>query len=154
MTKDHAFDLPTDTNAVKKLHESIQESVDSGWEMPCGWLFKSLTFHFHSTEQDNESRPYRLQLAKNTARFAGASVADSSDDRTITHIIVDSDTPASEIRLIRESLSTMHRKKLPHVVTVKWIEESWKQHTLLDEESKSLASGSIHTDDDLSNPIG
>ncbi|KAH8425336.1 DNA ligase (ATP) [Aspergillus melleus] len=134
MTKDHAFDLPTDTNAVEKLHESIQGSVDSGWEMPCGWLFKNLIFHFHSTDQDNESHPYRLQLAKSTARFAGASVADSSDDRTITHIIVDSTTPASEIRLIRESLATTHRTKLPHVVTVKWIEESWKQHTLLDEE--------------------
>lgn len=136
MAKDHEFDLPPDTNALRKLHENIQENVDSGWQMPWGWLFKDLVFHFHAHEHDDERRPYRLLLARNTARFAGASVADSSSDRTLTHIIVDPGTPASEVRLIRESVSTTHRKKLPHLVSVKWIEDSWEQHTLLDEESK------------------
>ena len=136
MTKDHEFELPPDTNALRKVHENIQDHVDSGWEMPWGWLFKGLVFYFHPHRQDDDSRPYRLQLASNTARFAGARVADSSSDQTLTHIIVDPETPASAIRLIRESLSTAHRKKLPHLVSVKWIEDSWEQHTLLDEESK------------------
>lgn len=148
MAKDHEFALPPDTNALKKLHQSIQQNVDSGWDMPYGWLFKGLVFHFHRNEHNDDSHSCGRQLAINTASFAGASIARSSSDRAITHIIVNSDTPAPEIRLIREGLSTMHLEKLPYLVTVKWIEESWEQHTLLDEESKLLAL-SPPTDEDI-----
>jgi DNA ligase-4 len=130
---------------IERVTESIQEKVDSGWTMPLGWLFKGLIIYFPESGEDdlesNSSQPKqsnRTNRARNTARFAGASVAESADDPSITHIVVGPETPASEISTLRETLST--RKRIPHIVNVEWIEESWKERTLLDEERESSSS--------------
>ncbi|THC97927.1 hypothetical protein EYZ11_002564 [Aspergillus tanneri] len=135
------FHLSQDSEEMQELYEKIRGKADSGWEMPCGWLFKGLTFYFQPNKAGDDtegssstSQPCRFQLARNTARFAAASVVDSSTNRAITHILVDPDCPSSEITSLRQSLSESHQKKLPHIVTIEWIEESWKDHTLLDEE--------------------
>jgi DNA ligase-4 len=127
--------------ALEKLTESIQERTDAGWTLPLGWLFKSFTLHFLN-EGDGGSRSETLQSrqvsgtqsAKNIARFAGAAVTDSLKSSSITHIVVNPETPASDISSIRQTLST--RKKVPHIVTIAWIEESWKEKTIMDEERK------------------
>lgn len=128
--------------AIERVTESIQGKVDSGWTMPSGWLFKGLTVYFPKNGEDdlesNSLQPkqsHRTHLARNTVRFAGASVANSSKDPSVTHIVVGPETPASEVSTLRETLST--RKKIPHIVKVDWIEESWKERTLLDEERES-----------------
>ncbi|KAB8068426.1 ATP dependent DNA ligase domain-containing protein [Aspergillus leporis] len=143
MSKDHHFDISQCSEAVRKLNERIQEKANSGWEMPSGWLFKGLTIHFHQNddahdaESDETTQTHqqtRLRFANNTARFAGASIADSPKSSAVTHIVVAPNPPSSEISSIRKSLSTNPGKKLPHLVTVEWIEACWKQRTLLDEE--------------------
>ena len=37
---------------------------------------------------------------------------------------------------MRKSLAAGSQKKIPHIVSLEWVEESWKHGTLLDEESK------------------
>jgi DNA ligase-4 len=131
--------------AVEKLTERIQEKVDSGWTMPSGWLFKGLTLYFPKESEDDNMLPenpqpnqsLRLHLARNFARFASANVTSSLKDSSITHVIVGPDTSASEVSRTRKTLSS--RKKLPHIVNVEWIEESWKEKTVLNEECKSPA---------------
>ncbi|KAL4785557.1 hypothetical protein BJX76DRAFT_355949 [Aspergillus varians] len=129
--------------AVEKLTGKIQEKVDSGWTMPSGWVFKGLTLYFFESEDDSvvesphPKQPDRTQLARNTARFAGASVSSSLKDPSITHVIVSPEAPASRVCALREELST--RKRLPHIVKVDWIEESWKERTVLDEERFPLS---------------
>ncbi|RDW62969.1 DNA ligase (ATP) DNL4 [Aspergillus mulundensis] len=126
--------------AINKVSERIQEKVDSGWTMPCGWVFKGLTFYFAENEGDAASespepkQAHRIHLARNTAIFASASIVSSLKDKSITHIVVGPDTTASEISKLRKTIST--RQKLPHIVMVNWIEESWNEKTLLDEERK------------------
>ncbi|KAL4948821.1 ATP dependent DNA ligase domain-containing protein [Aspergillus filifer] len=122
--------------AIERLTGRIQEKVDVGWTLPPGWLFKGLTIYFPdskngSASERSEAEP-KSQLARNTARFAGATVANSPKNSSITHVVVGSETPSSEISSLRAKLSK--RKKLPHIVNVEWVEESWKERTLLDEE--------------------
>ncbi|KAL3495196.1 ATP dependent DNA ligase domain-containing protein [Aspergillus germanicus] len=126
-------------DALEKLTESIQERTDAGWTLPLGWLFKGFTLHFQkegdgglSSETLQSRQVSRAQFARNVARFAGAAVTESLKSSSITHVVVNSKTPALDISSIRQTLST--RKRVPHIVTIAWIEESWKEKTILDEE--------------------
>ena len=155
MSKSHNFDSSQCPDSVTKITEHIQERADSGYEIPPGWLFKGLTFLFnHKPPNDSASGPqtsetgndieppaqsqlHRLRASASIAKFAGAAVVDSLQDTAITHVIMDPDTPSAEISEFRGSLSARGGKKVPHIVTTKWVEESWDARTLLDEESKS-----------------
>lgn len=137
---------PSDTTeTIRSLDSHIQDRINSGYEAPTAWLFKGLTILFHhctpddaestdkdATEMDQE---YRLRIARNTASFGGASTASSLKNLAThpTHIVVDPSCPSSELRSIRSSWAA-RGKKMPHLVTVNWIEESWEERTLLDEE--------------------
>lgn len=140
MAKDGKTDSSCSPEAIQKVTEHIQEKVDSGWTMPCGWLFKGLVLCFPKNENNSASegpepkQSQRIHLVQNTAKFAGASVTTSLKELSITHVVVDPDITSSEISKLRKTLST--RKKLPHIVKVDWIEDSWKEKTLLDEERK------------------
>ncbi|KAL3464202.1 hypothetical protein BJX64DRAFT_286626 [Aspergillus heterothallicus] len=136
---------PASSEALQKLTESIQERTDAGWTMPPGWLFRGFTLHFpmngeiwSNTEHTTSEHISRIQSAKNVARFAGANVTDSLNSSLITHIVMGPGNTTSEVANLRQTLST--RKKLPHIVTIAWIEESWKEKTILDEERKSHLS--------------
>ncbi|KAL4904866.1 DNA ligase 4 [Aspergillus multicolor] len=129
---------PCSPEAIERVTEHIREMGDSGWTMPCGWLFKGLTLYFAENKNDvalespESKQDHRIHLARNTARFASANIANSLKDKTITHIVVGPDTTSDEISKLRKTIST--RQKLPHIVKVDWIEESWNEKTLLDEE--------------------
>ena len=41
MSKDNKVDASQGAGATEKLREAVQEKVDAGWELPCGWLFKT-----------------------------------------------------------------------------------------------------------------
>ncbi|KAJ0425510.1 hypothetical protein BJY00DRAFT_181990 [Aspergillus carlsbadensis] len=139
MGKDHKSNKTASHETIEKLTESIQERTDAGWTLPLGWLFNGFTLHFHkegngglSSETLQSRQKSRTQSAKNVARFAGAAVTDSLKSSSITHIVVNPENPASDISSIRQTVST--RKKVPHIVTIAWVEESWKEKTILDEE--------------------
>ncbi|XRM46458.1 DNA ligase (ATP) [Aspergillus tubingensis] len=141
-TDKNSSDVPPRGEATKKLREVIQERVDAGWDLPCGWLFQNLTFFFpdqimqvpDAGGSKNPSCGYRLSLARNTARFAGATVVNDCEDPSITHVVVDPDTPSTEIATLRKTLSARADQKIPHIVTTEWIKESWEQQSLLDED--------------------
>jgi DNA ligase-4 len=135
-------------NEVSQIHERlIQPRGDTGafTDLP-GWLFKAQVLYFAPpTRSDSrrETLSHRLHLASHTARFAGATVVDDIEDKRITHVIVDGDNTArsgkTDLSAIRSRLAKRAGagRKIPHIVTVGWIEESWKEKTLIDEESKS-----------------
>ncbi|KAI9928265.1 hypothetical protein ASPWEDRAFT_38929 [Aspergillus wentii DTO 134E9] len=141
MSKKHKFETSQCPEAVRKLEERIQERANSGYEIPIGWLFKGLTVFFHEKALDSSEpdaiemgQQYRLRSARNTARFAGAAVVDSLKNSAITHIVVDQNSSSADISSLRGSLATKSGAKLPHLVTVEWIETCWKERTLMDEE--------------------
>lgn len=155
MSKSRDVDSSQCPDSITKITEHIQERADSGYQIPPGWLFKGLTFFFnHKPTNDNASDPqpsetgsdieppaqsqlHRLRASASIAKFAGAAVVNSLKDAAITHVIIDLDTPPAEISEFRGSLSARGGRKVPHIVTTKWVEESWDARTLLDEESES-----------------
>lgn len=121
-----------------------QGSVHSDVE---GWLFKNLTIFFapcsHLSSVPGE--PYvdalsiRQQLARNITIFTGATVTDQQKNNRITHVIVDPSADrdpetgkAKNYTTLRSEFAT--RRAIPHFVTVQWVEECWKEKTLVDEE--------------------
>lgn len=125
---------------VKKMErEPVEEVVrtftdDQGGML--GWLFMGTKLFFDPAVGEAGLRAQNIVSL--TARFAGATVSDDLDDKTITHVVV---APARSghgkcgtdgIKLLRERLS--QRRKIPRIVTGHWIEQSWKEKTLLDEE--------------------
>ncbi|ERF72692.1 DNA ligase 4 [Endocarpon pusillum Z07020] len=117
--------------------EAVRE-VEGEEQRKAGWLFMGTKLFFdpaapnsdentlsNATEEDSDQK-----LASLTARFAGATVTQNPDDNHITHVVLNrnSDTKAIRGRLAQ------HRKKIPRLVTRRWIEESWAEKTRLDEE--------------------
>ncbi|KAJ5279436.1 Nucleic acid-binding OB-fold [Penicillium angulare] len=135
--------VPIYSPALHKIEGHIQDKIDSGYTAPCGWLFRRLKFFFceggnpYSTEQSESPADIRLQLARNTILFGGANTTISFLDLGMTHIVVNPDNMSSqEINSLRRSLAERPGKKLPDLVSVSWVEESWENGTLLDEERK------------------
>lgn len=138
-----------DPHSRHRVEAQIQDRVDSGYTAPCGWLFRGLDFFFfsQSERQDGDGEivrspsienDQRLHLACNIARFAGAASVASLESPSITHVVINPDTlPSKDITTLRKTLASRPGKKIPHLVSLSWIEESWANRTLLDEESMS-----------------
>lgn len=99
----------------------------------------------------------KMKRACNIAQFAGADITADLADEQVTHIVVAEEDVNT--RVLRERISRYFflpaskqtvrslplfchaydknsRKRLPRIVTIDWIEQSWAEQTLLDEESK------------------
>jgi len=136
-----------DPRTLHKVESHIQAKINSGYTAPCGWLFRGLTFFFFSqaphANGDSASKPTEetaIGLARNIARFASAKVATSLESPDVTHVIVNQTNASREdIGSLRESLAARPGKKIPHLVSLDWVQESWENGTLLDEESKFIS---------------
>jgi DNA ligase 4 len=137
---------------VKKMRrEAVDEVVKAFFrdetevvEGRQGWLFFGMRLFFdpftdgggsRDGGQEDEEQSHQ-KLASTTARFAGATVAEKLDeDDKITHVVVHG---KSDTKAIREGFARQRREKIPRMVTRRWIEECWKDKTLLDEERFSV----------------
>ncbi|OAT12454.1 DNA ligase 4, variant [Blastomyces gilchristii SLH14081] len=119
-----------------------------------GWLFKGLVIYFATppskSNDEKGKKPHilaqRLQLASNLVEFAGGeAITDDSDmkDPRITHIVVDSKSSGDKAGMLVTNVAEIRRaisslagvgKQIPHIVGVEWVEESWRERTLVDEE--------------------
>lgn len=107
-----------------------------------GFMFHGLTIYLDKASLDTDQtatngRPVKsvssnlaLSLAGNTIRIGAGKISKDLTDMSITHVIIGEDR--SRLRSIREIISG--RARLPRIVAVDWVEESWKEKTLLDEE--------------------
>lgn len=131
--------ISADSHALHKVEARIQDRVELGYTVPCGWLFKGLTFFFFTPDRENADKEedMPLRLARNTAQFASVHLASSLADKHVTHVIANPETlSASEISSLRGSLAARPGKKVPHLVSLEWVQESWRNRTLLDEVRK------------------
>ncbi|KAL8832435.1 MAG: hypothetical protein Q9191_000255 [Dirinaria sp. TL-2023a] len=87
------------------------------------------------TSQRNEftSSKLRMEQACTLARFAGARFTNKFEDLRLTHVLV-GDDGRDRMNALRRAVSS--RQFLPRLVTMDWIEQSWQEKTLLDEERK------------------
>ncbi|KAL1887704.1 DNA ligase (ATP) [Sporothrix stenoceras] len=101
-------------------------------------LFRRCRVHFAIMDTAPSTSLTRL---KARIRFGGGLVEDSLDSEATTHVVVVTgpvvDNAAAEQRdlivaEIRQQLST--QKRQPRVVNTSWVDDSWKEGTVLDEE--------------------
>jgi DNA ligase 4 len=129
---------------VDRMGRETVVEVVSGWGeeavLGSGWLFAGRKLFFdplpdsNNQAHEDENEPRKQNLASLTARFAGATIAQTLNNKHITHIVAH---PHSDTKAIRERLAQQQQqqgKKLPRIVSRRWIEEGWKERTLLDEE--------------------
>jgi DNA ligase-4 len=75
---------------------------------------------------------------KNYVRFGNGEVVDDIDDNKITHVVVvggKEDTAASE-RVVAADVryKVSSRRAVPRIVSAKWVNDCWKEGTVVDEE--------------------
>lgn len=77
------------------------------------------------------------KIAKHQFQFAGGIVAETDDDdESLTHFVIqngDNETP----KALRKKVAGLGRRKIPRIVTLSWLTDSWNEGTLLDEERYS-----------------
>lgn len=159
MKLDRDIDAEATSQLSARLFAQTQEEHGSAAVLP-GWVFKGLTLFFHSPKSSPPSPlnppdsdiSQRLRLARSLAEFGGADISETletgqnkkkTNKNDITHIIVPSCLSSSregeeELGSFRKTLSKLVSSsgyKIPHIVSVEWVEQSWKEKTLLDEES-------------------
>jgi DNA ligase-4 len=110
---------------IKELQERNNE--DSIGD-PTGSLFRNCLVRFVDDFEDVD-----LKIARYQFRFAGGVVAEQDDDEGLTHFVI-TDKSKAQASSLRKKIAGLNRKRLPRVVSVQWLMDSWKERTLLDEE--------------------
>lgn len=118
-------------DAMKDFDTSLDGRLqDLAADMP-GCIFHNTVLWFH-TPQDDRVQSRSIEEAQDIAAFAGALLAQSLNDDSTTHVVVDKDNIGqAELKRMRGQLAK--KKRLPRVVTLDWVKESWKEKTRLDE---------------------
>jgi len=127
---------------MKKIKVDDIASKVPGSESIRGWMFRGLTVYVDPVElqlndddqnvgsgEVGKDMQRRQEVALRTLRFGGGLLSEELDNQRVTHVVVHE---KSKLKQIRETLAS--RSRLPRIVTRQWIEESWKERTLLDEE--------------------
>ena len=145
---DHNFD----PSAFRGELEHRGHNLGDLW----GSMFEGRLIYVDQSDADDQTRvnqrdtDFRMKQACNIARFAGAQLT-SELKEGVTNILVGNGQDHS--RTLRHTVSRYafgeksymitwclilidRFKRLPRLVTVDWVEQSWKEKTLLDEERK------------------
>lgn len=130
-SKKRQLDTPIDTS---KLLLKIQEKSSRPLR---AHIFSGYFFYFapSASSSPSSSSIFRTKQAKITAQFASANVVDELDDE-VTHVIISNDNAKETAVEVRKTIAERMRmgKAIPRVVKGEWVEECWKEGTVLDEE--------------------
>lgn len=97
-----------------------------------GRMFKTARVHF--TIGDGVSDVIVLKL-ENYIRFGAGSLVGDPEDQTVTHIVIIGRDDKETRELAAEVRSQISgRKTIPRIVSQQWLEECWKENTMLVEE--------------------
>ncbi|KAJ3521918.1 hypothetical protein NM208_g13083 [Fusarium decemcellulare] len=95
------------------------------------FIFRHCVILYHPVDVDDN----RISRLKHFVKYGGGLVAADANDLSATHVVIEGDDPmqvGEAADMVRKELSS--RRVQPRVVTGKWIDECWKEGTLLDEE--------------------
>ncbi|KAF2102458.1 DNA ligase 4 [Rhizodiscina lignyota] len=120
-----------------RLLEDLQD-VSGGFDDLREWMFQGLVVYFEGSTSASmngvvngaTSNSIDLDLAAQKVRFASGKVAQNILDHDITHVVVN--VEAVMLKDIRSEVAKKH--PVPRIVTVDWVNRSWQERTLLDEE--------------------
>jgi DNA ligase 4 len=108
-----------------KFHGYLEEhALDLDFQQIRGWLFMNLVIYFDPDSTKSDDWTCRI------VDFGGGRVSRDLEDPDVTHIVIlGNQSRANEVR---RNISS--RTRIPHLVRLDWVMESWKESTLLDEE--------------------
>ncbi|OTA62042.1 ATP-dependent DNA ligase [Hypoxylon sp. EC38] len=96
------------------------------------YIFRGARVHFATTEGVSPISSLKL---RNWVKYGGGTVVDDLDDRSITQVVVMSDSETGEMERAAEVRSIISsRSRVPRVVSRQWVEDCWKNRTTVDEE--------------------
>lgn len=99
-----------------------------------GYLFGRCVVYFHDGEDVSGLAGFKLG---NYVKFGDGRVVGYLGSPDITHIVVIRGEDKEGVAGLREEISS--RGRIPRVVTGKWVEDCWRESTLLDEEEYAVA---------------
>lgn len=111
---------------LKELHDH-----GKGLENVRSFLFERCVVHFLPDEGREASKLARY------VKYCGGQVVDGSSSAFVTHHVVVHQSPRDEVQSLRGQWAPGQR--MPWVVYGGWVEECWKEGTLLDEEPFTVA---------------
>ncbi|KAK7408093.1 DNA ligase (ATP) [Neonectria punicea] len=95
------------------------------------FMFRRCVVLFHKVDVDDN----RISKLKHYVRYGGGVVTDDPNDPFATHVVIEGEDVmqvGETADMVRKELSS--RRTQPRVVTGKWLDDCWREHTLLDEE--------------------
>ncbi|KAG0648655.1 Polydeoxyribonucleotide synthase [Hyphodiscus hymeniophilus] len=98
-----------------------------------GSLFRGCVVRFAPSDLES----LELRLVKYDLTFACGKVAEDDSDESITHFVV-VDENAVDVRGIRRLIAESGRRRIPRLVRLKWMQDSWTEKTVLDEEKYNV----------------
>jgi DNA ligase-4 len=123
-------------HTVDFLHELDKRGKGLG--ETSGSIFRRCVVYF-ATQGNSRGQKLNLelQIAISQFLFAGGSVAHCDDDQSITHYVLVDDS--KEMAKSLRGKSARRQGRLPKIVGLHWLQESWFEKTLLDEDKYIVA---------------
>ena len=112
------------------------EERDKGMGNVAGMMFQRCVIHLKAVDEAAQADLYRLS---NYIKYARGVCTEDIGDPSLTHIVLVGGDPmeAGEVAdAVRKEIST--RQRLPRLVSGQWVEDCWKEKTLLDEETYAI----------------
>ncbi|KAF2838289.1 ATP-dependent DNA ligase [Patellaria atrata CBS 101060] len=120
--------------------EQVEANGLNAEELPA-WMFRDVVVYLDKpwadansvTDLPVQTKPLdiELELADQIITFCGGRVLGSLDDLSITHILVGEDR--SRISNMRKEVAKRATSRIPRIVPLDWVRDSWTEKTLLDE---------------------
>ena len=133
-----SLDMVFERNAALEVSRRFDQELAE--EETAGRMFAGCVIYFDSmvaspgAQQNLSSKPHQSsavaqRLAEAISRFSDAKITDNIQDESTTHIIAHRD---SNLAALRRAICP--RSRIPAIIIMDWIEESWQAGTRLDEE--------------------
>ncbi|KAH6976066.1 hypothetical protein BKA56DRAFT_75069 [Ilyonectria sp. MPI-CAGE-AT-0026] len=95
------------------------------------FMFRRCVVLLHQVDVDDN----RISTLKHYIQYGGGMVTEDPNDPSVTHVVIEGEDPMKVGEagdMVRKELSS--RRTQPRIVSGTWIDECWKEQTLLDEE--------------------
>ncbi len=120
--------------AVRAVTPGRSDSNEPELHGLSGTIWRGCKVYFALGDGVSETKTLKL---RNYILFAAGDIATDIGDEDITHVVVvgkEKDKMAERVVAADVRATISARRKVPRVVTTNWVEDCWKERTLLDEE--------------------
>jgi DNA ligase-4 len=115
----------------------LEEHGKEGFSERPGSMFRPCVIRFVPENVEDSKQELDLRITRFQFTFACGKVAEDDEDESITHFVV-VDEKAVDVNGLRAMIARSARTRFPRVVRLKWIQESWAEKTLVDEEKHAV----------------